>query len=80
MASKMGTLTEYLAKALVDEPDEVRVEERDDDGRVVVHLDVAESDFGRVIGRNGRVATALRSLLKVAAIREDRRASLEIGD
>lgn len=76
----MGTLTEYLAKALVDEPDEVRVEERDDDGRVVVHLDVAESDFGRVIGRNGRVATALRSLLKVAAIREDRRASLEIGD
>jgi len=80
VASKMGILTEYLAKALVDEPDAVSVDERDDGGRVVVHLDVAESDFGRVIGRHGRVATALRSLLKVAAIREDRRASLEIGD
>lgn len=80
MTTKMGTLTEYLAKALVDNPDEVRVEEREEDGRLIVHLDVAESDFGRVIGRNGRVATALRSMLKVAAIREDRRAGLEIGD
>ncbi len=80
MATKMGTLIEYLAKALVEEQDAVAVDERDEDGRVIVHLDVADDDFGKVIGRNGRVATALRSVLKVAAIKEDRRAALEIGD
>lgn len=80
MASKMAELTEYLAKALVEQPDAVKVVERDEEGRVIVHLDVAEDDLGKVIGRNGRVATALRSLIKVAAIQEDRRVALEIGD
>lgn len=81
MPTRMATLVEYLAKALVDEPEAVRVEEREEpNGRVVVHLDVADDDWGKVIGRNGRVAEALRAVLKVAAIKEDRRARLEIGD
>ncbi len=80
MASMMGNLIEYIAKSLVDEPDEVRVTEHDDHGRIIVHLDVAEDDIGRVIGRDGRIATAMRSLIKVAAIREDERVGLEIGD
>jgi len=80
MASMMSNLIEYIAKSLVDEPDEVRVSEHDDHGRIIVHLDVAEDDIGRVIGRDGRIATAMRSLIKVAAIREDVRVGLEIGD
>ncbi len=80
MASMMANLVEYVAKALVDEPDEVRVSEYDDHGRIIVHLDVADDDIGRVIGRDGRIATAMRSLIKVAAIREDVRVGLEIGD
>lgn len=81
MPSRMANLIEYLAKALVDEPEAVRVEEREEDGdRVVIRLDVAENDWGKVIGRGGRVAEALRSVLKIAAIKEDRRARLEIGD
>ena len=80
MASMMANLIEYLAKSLVDEPDEVRVTEHDDHGRIIVHLDVADDDVGRVIGRDGRIATAMRSLIKVAAIREDERVGLEIGD
>ncbi|MCY3883103.1 MAG: KH domain-containing protein [Dehalococcoidia bacterium] len=76
----MGNLIEYIAKSLVDEPDDVRVTEHDDHGRIIVHLDVAEDDIGRVIGRDGRIATAMRSLIKVAAIREDVRVGLEIGD
>ena len=80
MASMMTDVIEYLAKALVDEPDEVKVQERDDGGRVMVRLDVAEGDWGKVIGKGGRIATALRSMVKVAAVKEDVRASLEIGD
>jgi hypothetical protein len=80
MASMMADVVEYLAKALVDEPDEVRVTEHDENGRTIVRLDVAEDDWGKVIGRGGRIATALRSMLKVAAVKEDVRAGLEIGD
>ncbi len=80
MASMMSDVVEYLAKALVENPDEVRVTESDDRGRVVIRLDVAEDDFGKVIGKGGRIATAIRSMVKVAAVKEDVRASLEIGD
>ena len=80
MASMMTDVIEYLAKALVDEPDEVKVQELDDGGRVTVRLDVAEGDWGKVIGKGGRIATALRSMVKVAAVKEDVRANLEIGD
>ncbi len=80
MASMMSDLIEYIAKSLVDDPEEVRVTEHDENGRLIVHLDVAQDDIGRVIGRDGRIATAMRSLIKVAAIREDARVGLEIGD
>lgn len=80
MASMMADVVEYLAKALVDNPDDVRVSERNEDGRIITRLDVAEDDWGKVIGKNGRIATAMRSMMKVAAVREDVRAGLEIGD
>jgi len=80
MASMMADVVEYLAKSLVEEPDEVQVQERQDGDRVVVRLDVAEGDWGKVIGKGGRIASAMRSLVKVAAVKEDVRASLEIGD
>lgn len=76
----MGTAVEYLAKALVDNPDAVQVTEKDEGDRIVVRLDVAEDDWGKVIGKGGRIASSLRSMLKVAAVREDVRATLEIGD
>lgn len=80
MASMMADVVEYVAKALVDHPDDVSVTERVEDGRVLVRLDVAEGEWGQVIGKGGRIANSLRSLVKVAAVREDARVSLEIGD
>ena len=80
MSSKMSEIVEYVAKALVDEPDEVKVVEQEGSDRLIIRLDVADNDMGRVIGRNGRIASAIRSLLKVAAIKEDARVGLEIGD
>ncbi len=74
----MKSLIEYLARALADHPDDVRVEEEQRDDRVVIHLIVHEEDKGRVIGRDGRVANAMRSLLHVAAVRTGVRASLDI--
>jgi uncharacterized protein len=76
----MGNAVEYLAKALVDSPDAVQVTESNDGDRIVVRLDVGEDDWGKVIGKGGRIASSLRSMLKVAAVREDVRATLEIGD
>ena len=80
MASMMTDVVEYLAKALVDEPDAVKVEEIDDGGRITVRLDVAEGDWGKVIGKGGRIATAMGAMVKVAGVKEDVRANLEIGD
>ena len=80
MASMMADVAEYLAKALVDQPDEVKVTEREDGGRIIIRLDVAEDDWGKVIGRGGRIATSMRALVKVAAVKEDVRVALEIGD
>lgn len=72
------SLVEYVAKALVDEPDSVTVKAvRDEEGRVI-ELHVAETDMGKVIGRNGSVAKAMRTLLKVVAAREGESISLEI--
>lgn len=76
----MKELIEYVAKALVENPDEVEVTEEWDGYRHLVHLEVAEGDMGKVIGRGGRVAEAMRSLLKVAAAKQDTRAVLDIGD
>jgi len=71
-------LITFVAKSLVDDPDAVRVEVHDEDGAQVIALTVAEDDMGKVIGRNGSVAKALRTLLKVVATREGRPISLEI--
>jgi len=74
----MKALIEYLARALAEFPDEVRVAEVHDGDRVVLHLYVNESDKGRIIGRDGRCANAIRSLLHVAAVRAGGRATLSI--
>jgi predicted RNA-binding protein YlqC (UPF0109 family) len=76
----MADVVEYLAKGLVDNPDEVRVTETGDGDRVVIRLDVAEGDWGKVIGKGGRIASSIRALVKVAAVKEDVRVGLEIGD
>jgi predicted RNA-binding protein YlqC (UPF0109 family) len=76
----MKELIEFLARSLVDNPDEVRVEEEQDEDRIVLRLYVAEDDMGKVIGKQGRIANAMRDLLKVVATRQGARASLEIGD
>ena len=71
-------LVEYVAKSLVDDPDAVRVEAHEEDGGQVIELTVAEDDMGKVIGRNGSVAKALRTLLKVVSAREGQAITLEI--
>src|SRR5437899_12368343 len=71
-------LVEYVAKSLVDDPDAVKVEVVQDQGGTVIELHVAEDDMGKVIGRNGSVAKALRTLLKVTAARDGEPVSLEI--
>ncbi len=77
----MRELLEFLARALVENPDEVRVTEvEEEEGEVVFELEVAEDDLGRVIGRGGRVANALRSVVKAAATRAEVRAVVEILD
>jgi len=74
-------LLEYLAKALVDDPDAVRVESFDeDDGSIVLELSVGDDDFGQVIGRGGRTANALRTVLKAAAVKQGRRVFVDIVD
>jgi uncharacterized protein len=77
----MKELLEYLARGLVDEPDEVRVNEiPEDDGTVVLELAVGEDDYGNVIGRGGRTASALRSVIKTAAAKDKRRVFVDIVD
>jgi predicted RNA-binding protein YlqC (UPF0109 family) len=71
-------LVEYVAKALVDDPSAVTVDVVDEDGLKVIELHVAEDDMGKVIGRNGSVAKALRTLLKVTAARDGEPVQLEI--
>jgi predicted RNA-binding protein YlqC (UPF0109 family) len=74
-------LLEYLARGLVDSPDQVKVNEvREDDGTVVLELSVAQDDYGSVIGRGGRTAAALRTVVKLAAVRERVRVFVDIVD
>jgi uncharacterized protein len=72
------SLVEFVAKSLVDDPDAVAVEVHDEPEGRVIELHVAEGDMGKVIGRNGSVAKALRTLLKVVAAREGESVTLEI--
>ncbi len=77
----MRDLLEFLARSLVSEPNAVEVTEVEEiDGEVVLELEVADDDLGRVIGRGGRVANALRSVMKAAATREEKRVVVDILD
>ncbi|MGO9516829.1 MAG: KH domain-containing protein [Candidatus Korobacteraceae bacterium] len=74
----MVALVEHLAKALVDSPDEVEVEAFEESGQTAVELFVAEDDLGRIIGRGGRMARSLRTIVSAAALRTRKRYQLEI--
>lgn len=74
----MQDLIEYIALSLVDDPVQVRVSEMKRGSNVELRLQVSKEDMGRVIGKNGRVANSMRILLKVAAAREGKRATLDI--
>jgi uncharacterized protein len=72
-------LLEYLAGALVDKPEAVRVEQfEEDDGTLVFELSVDADDYGRIIGRGGRTAQALRTIVKAAAVKDNRRVLIDI--
>lgn len=75
----MREMIEYIARCVVENPDKVEVTEEQDGETLVLRLKVAEEDMGRVIGRQGRIAQAMRAILSVAAIRQGTRATLEIG-
>ena len=77
----MRDLLEFLTRSLVENPDAVQVTEVEEiDGEVVLEVEVADDDLGRVIGRGGRVANALRSVMKAAATREEKRVVVDILD
>ena len=74
----MKELVEVMAKALVELPEEVTVTETEKDGETVVELKVAPSDMGKVIGKQGRIAKAIRSVVKAAASKEEKKVVVEI--
>ena len=77
----MRELLEFLVRSLVDRPDEVKIEEfEEDDGTVVFELSVADDDYGKVIGRGGRTAQAIRTVVKAAAVKDLRRVLVDIVD
>ena len=77
----MKELLEYLARGLVERPDEVEVTElHEDDGSIVLELSVGDNDYGNVIGRGGRTASALRTVIKTAATKDKRRVFVDIVD
>jgi uncharacterized protein len=76
----LAELLAELASRLVDDPDSVRVEEVERDGAVVLQLHVAKDDVGKVIGRQGRIARALRTIVRAGAARESHRVLVEIVD
>ena len=74
----MGSLVEVIAKALVSRPDEVIVTEETDGKEVLVKLQVADEDIGKIIGKSGRIAKAIRTVVKAAAIKQNLRVTVEI--
>ena len=76
----MKDLVEIIAKSLVDNPDEVRVNEVQGEQDLILELRVAPEDMGKVIGKQGRIAKAIRTVVKAAALNEDRKAVVEIID
>lgn len=80
MPADLKGLAEVLAKSLAEKPEEVVVEEQGDGDTVYLDLEVAEGDVGRMIGRGGRTARSLRTILSAAAAKEEKRCSLDILD
>jgi predicted RNA-binding protein YlqC (UPF0109 family) len=78
VASSASELVEFLVRSIVENPDEVEVEEFEDDGELVLEVKVADDDLGRVIGREGRVAKAIRTIARAAGGRDERRVSVDI--
>lgn len=74
----MKELVEVIAKALVDNPDEVVVTEAEKEGETLIELKVAPSDMGKVIGKQGRIAKAIRSVVKAAASKEEKKVTVDI--
>jgi predicted RNA-binding protein YlqC (UPF0109 family) len=73
-------LLDYLTRALVEEPDAVEVDEFEENGDLIYEISVADDDLGRVIGKGGRVANALRTVAKAAAVKQERRVIVDILD
>ncbi|MBC8588810.1 KH domain-containing protein [Paratissierella segnis] len=74
----MGELVEFIAKAIVDNPEEVSVNEIEGSQSIIIELRVASEDMGKVIGKQGRIAKAIRTVVKAAAIKENKRVVVEI--
>ncbi len=74
----MKDLIEYIAKSLVDHPEEVQVRQSGGGSRIRIELSVTKDDMGRVIGKSGKVANSIRTLLRVAAEREGKQATLDV--
>lgn len=74
----MKELVEVIAKALVDHPEEVSVNEKNEGRTIVLELHVAEGDMGKVIGKQGRIAKAIRTVVKAAAAKEDKKVVVDI--
>jgi hypothetical protein len=80
MEDELKELLEYLAKSLVDHPEDVHVVATETDTTVVLELSVAHEDIGKVIGKQGRIARALRTVVKASAVKNGKRALVEIVD
>lgn len=74
----MGELVEFIAKSLVDSPDQVEVNEVEGEKSTIIELKVADEDMGRVIGKQGRIAKAIRTVVTAAAIKDNKRVVVEI--
>lgn len=74
----MGELVEFIAKSLVDNPDEVEVKEVENNQSIIIEVKVAPEDMGRIIGKQGRIAKAIRTVTKAAAIKESKKVVVEI--
>lgn len=76
----MRELVEFLVRSLVENPDQVEVEEFEEDGDLILEVSVADEDLGRVIGRGGRIANAIRTVARAAGSRDERRVVVDILD
>lgn len=74
----MGELVEFIAKSLVDNPDMVRVNEVEGSQSIIIEIKVAPADMGKIIGKQGRIAKAIRTVVKAAAIKDNKRVVVEI--